>query len=142
MDAFGFAMMQIAFCFVLGLPVACVAWTVTQEEIFRELQEFCKRHHARLCMDAHGRPRRLACRLAAKIFYLPTCAYCFSHYPTLALVLYADIRLGLTSWLGYLVALFGIVLAANFWVSTYNLLRAELRCAKARADYAERLAKG
>ena len=34
---------QIVWLFVLAVPVACVAWTVTHEEVFREPREFCKR---------------------------------------------------------------------------------------------------
>src|SRR5579884_196252 len=33
---------QVAFLFLLALPIACVAWTVTHEEIFREPREYCK----------------------------------------------------------------------------------------------------
>ncbi len=27
--------------FVLAAPIACVAWTVTHEEVFREVHELC-----------------------------------------------------------------------------------------------------
>ncbi len=33
---------QFAFLFLLALPVACVSWTVTHEEVFREPREYCK----------------------------------------------------------------------------------------------------
>jgi len=55
--------------FVLALPVAAVAWTVTHEELFRELQDYCVR--------GSQRSTRLVTR---KFFYLLTCEYCFSHY--------------------------------------------------------------
>jgi len=29
--------------FILAIPVACIAWTVTHEEIFSELRNYCKR---------------------------------------------------------------------------------------------------
>src|SRR5688572_5600105 len=37
MDLYG----QVATLFLLAIPVACVAWTVTHEEVFREPREFC-----------------------------------------------------------------------------------------------------
>ena len=35
--------LQILWLFVLAAPIACVAWTVTHEEVFRELHEWCER---------------------------------------------------------------------------------------------------
>ena len=35
---------QLASLFILGLPIASVAWTVTHEEVFREPREFCVGH--------------------------------------------------------------------------------------------------
>ena len=46
---------------LLAIPIACVSWTVTQEEVFREPREFCVR-------QSHE-GRRL---LARKFFYLFT----------------------------------------------------------------------
>src|SRR5690349_19357821 len=62
---------QIVWLFVLAIPVGCVAWTVTHEEVFREPRDYCKR-----CSQE--------CRSVAarKFFYLFTCEYCFSHYVT------------------------------------------------------------
>jgi len=34
---------QLAWLALLALPVACVAWTITHEEIFREPREGCRR---------------------------------------------------------------------------------------------------
>src|SRR5688572_5953071 len=34
---------QIVWLFVLAIPVACVSWTVTHEEVFREPREYFKR---------------------------------------------------------------------------------------------------
>jgi hypothetical protein len=60
--------LQILWLFVLAAPIACVAWTVTHEEVFRTFHEW-----------AFARARSaLAC--TSKIFYLFTCEYCFSHY--------------------------------------------------------------
>src|SRR5689334_15802843 len=62
---------QVVWLFVLAIPVGCVAWTVTHEEVFREPREYCQRC-SREC-------RTLAAR---KFFYLFTCEYCFSHWVT------------------------------------------------------------
>ncbi len=34
---------QVAYLFLLALPIACIAWTVTHEEVFREPSDFCKK---------------------------------------------------------------------------------------------------
>ena len=34
---------QLVVLFVLAIPIACVAWTVTHEEVFREPREWCVR---------------------------------------------------------------------------------------------------
>ena len=59
---------QTALLLLLALPIACVAWTVTHEEVFREPREYCK--------DKSEHARALPER---KFFYLFTCEYCFSH---------------------------------------------------------------
>jgi hypothetical protein len=64
-------MLQLFWLFTLALPVACVAWTVTHEEIFREPREYCVE-----------RSQNAKSLLARKFFYLFTCEYCFSHYVT------------------------------------------------------------
>ena len=38
---------QIAYLFILALPIASVAWTVTHEEVFREPREWCVRQSER-----------------------------------------------------------------------------------------------
>jgi hypothetical protein len=69
---------QFALLLMIALPVACAAWTVTHEEVFREPREFCKR----MSQDCKALPQR-------KFFYLFTCEYCFSHYvAALALFLF------------------------------------------------------
>ncbi len=60
---------QVFILFLLAIPIACVAWTVTQEEIFKEPREYCVEH------SKTGKTI-----LERKIFYLFTCEYCFSHY--------------------------------------------------------------
>src|SRR3569833_3464593 len=84
---------QLAFLFILAIPVASIAWTVTHEEVFREPREWCK-ENSQAC-------RRLYQR---KFFYLFTCEYCFSHY-VVALFLYLTrFKMLFPDWRGYLVS--------------------------------------
>src|SRR5215212_8316876 len=98
--------------FVLAIPVACVAWTVTHEEVFREPRE--------ACVERSKRCRRWYER---KFFYLFTCEYCFSHYVALAFIAITRYQLLYAGWRGYLVAWFSLVWVANQYMSVYNRLR-------------------
>ena len=107
---------QIIWLFVLSIPVACIAWTVTHEEVFREPRDYCQR----LCEKS----RTLIVR---KFFYLFTCEYCFSHYVALAFLLLTHFHLLITGWRGYLIAWFSLVWVANFYMSIFGLLRTDLK---------------
>ena len=112
--------------FLLALPVAWVAWTVTKEEVFREVREFCA-DRSRSC-------RALAVR---KFFYLFTCEYCFSHWCALGLQLVFQFKLVFDDWRGYVVAFAGLVCVANAYMSLYQRLRVDIRSEKAAADLKE-----
>ena len=73
---------QVVWLFVLALPVASIAWTITHEEIFREPREW-----------AEDRSRSAASVLARKFFYICTCEYCFSHYVAAAFIALTDFQL-------------------------------------------------
>lgn len=107
---------QIIWLFVLAIPIACVAWTVTHEEVFRELRDYCVRGS----QDC----RRLVQR---KFFYLFTCEYCFSHYITIFFVWLTDFRLLLADWRGYVIAGFALVYVANFYMSLFARLRLDIK---------------
>ncbi|HYY41187.1 MAG TPA: hypothetical protein VE775_00560 [Pyrinomonadaceae bacterium] len=107
---------QIVTLFVLALPVACVAWTVTHEEVFREPREYCV-ERSKSC-------RRLVER---KFFYLFTCEYCFSHYIALIFLYIAHFKLLFSDWRGYLLAWFALVWVANQYMSLYNRLRLDIK---------------
>lgn len=111
---------------ILAIPVACVAWTVTKEEIFREPREFC--------IDKSKTAKTLAKR---KFFYLFTCEYCFSHYVTLALLFITQFQLLYNDWRGYLIAFFTLVWLANVYMSIYNLIRIDLKKNKIIAEKEE-----
>ena len=108
--------MQILWLFVLAIPIACVAWTVTHEEVFREPREYCVRR------SKEG--RSLGER---KFFYLFTCEYCFSHYVTVAFLFLTDYTLLLHDWRGYLLAGFSLVWVANIYMSLFGLIRMDLK---------------
>ena len=112
---------------VLAVPIACLVWTFTQEEIFREFRDTLKtyqREHG----DSFWRK---------KLAYLPTCPYCFSHYVTIVFLGLFRFRMLVSDWRGYVVSLFTLVLIANVYITAYNMLRAALRASKAIADRAE-----
>ena len=119
--------LQILWLFILALPIACVAWTVTHEEVFREPREYCVRR----CKDGKTLPER-------KFFYLFTCEYCFSHYVTAAFLILTDFHLLLNDWRGYVIAGFALVWIANVYMSLYNIIRIDLKKEKLIAKREEK----
>jgi hypothetical protein len=107
---------QFGMLLLLALPVACAAWTVTHEEVFREPREFCKRMSQR----CKALPQR-------KFFYLFTCEYCFSHYVAALALLLFRFSLLYAGWRGYVVAGFALVWTANVYMSVFNLLRLDIK---------------
>jgi hypothetical protein len=107
---------QLTWLFVLGIPVACVAWTVTHEDVFAEPREYFvwKSEHSKTL-------------LARKFFYLFTCEYCFSHYIAAAAVGLAGFRLLLPDWRGLVVAWFSVVWVANVYMSLFGRLRVDIK---------------
>ena len=103
---------QLAWLLFLALPVACVAWTVTHEEVFREFHDYCLRRSER--------SRRWYQR---KFFYLFTCEYCFSHYVTIAVLALTGYHLLLDDWRGLVIAGFALVLMANIYMGFFGRIR-------------------
>jgi hypothetical protein len=108
--------LQVAWLLVLDIPVACISWTVTHEEVFRKPRQYCQQE----CVRAQS----LICR---KFFYLFTCEYCFSHYVPAVLLLVVHYKLLYVNWRGYLVAFFALVWVANQYMSIYNRLPLEIK---------------
>jgi hypothetical protein len=108
--------LQVAWLLVLGIPVACIAWTVTHEEVFREPRQYCQQE----CVRAQSLIRR-------KFFYLFICEYCFSHYVAAAVLLVVRYKLLYVNWRGYFVAFFALVWVANQYMSIYNRLRLDIK---------------
>jgi hypothetical protein len=117
---------QIIWLFCLSIPIACIAWTITHEEVFREPREYCiKRSHA---------GKTLAER---KFFYLFTCEYCFSHYVTVIMLLITGYKLLYNDWRGYLISGFSLVWIANIYMSLFGLIRTDLKVEKLKANMEE-----
>ena len=121
---------QIIWLLLLAVPIACVAWTVTHEEVFREPREYCVRR------SKEGRTL-----LVRKIFYLFTCEYCFSHYVTIFFIFLTGYHLLMADWRGYLIAGFALVYVANAYMSLFGLIRqdivkekAEIKCLNKEAE--------
>jgi hypothetical protein len=108
--------LQIVVLLILAVPVACVSWTVTHEEVFKEPREWC------LQRSRSGRSL-----LTRKFFYLFTCEYCFSHYVSIAVLVLTRFTLVYPDWRGYLIAGFALVWVANVYMSLFGRLRLEIR---------------
>ena len=108
--------LQLLWLFVLAAPVACVAWTVTHEEVFAEAHDWCVR-----------KSRKGSSLIIRKFFYLFTCEYCFSHYVALAVVWITGYRLLLPDWRGALVGWLAMVWVANVYMSLFGRLRLDIK---------------
>lgn len=107
---------QLVWLFVLSAPVACVAWTVTHEEIFADARRYCER-----------RSRNARSWGSRKFFYLFTCEYCFSHYVALGGILVTDLRLLVPGFWGAVLAWFATVWMANVYISLFARLRLDIK---------------
>jgi hypothetical protein len=107
---------QIEWLFILAIPIACIAWTVTHEEIFSEPRAFCKR---KSLSSQHI--------LSRKFFYLFTCEYCFSFYVTALLLIITKYQLLFNDWRGYLVSGFSLIWIANFYMSLLLFIRTDIK---------------
>lgn len=107
---------QIIWLLVLAIPTACIAWTVTHEEIFREPREFCV-----------SKSKNGATILTRKFFYLFTCEYCFSHYVTILMIIVTDFKLLFDDWRGYFISGFALVWIANVYMSLYGKIRVDIK---------------
>jgi len=117
---------QLTWLFVLAIVVACVAWTVTHEEVFREPREYC--------VNRSKAGKSIASR---KFFYLFTCEYCFSHYVTIVVVAVTQFKLLIDDWRGYLIAGFALVYIANAYMSLFLFLRQLIKKEKTEIRHIE-----
>jgi len=118
---------QITWLFIMAIPIACIAWTVTHEEVFREPREY----YLKRCHEGKTIAER-------KFFYLFTCEYCFSHYVTIAALIITNYTLLFADWRGYLIAGFALVFIANVYMSLFALIRIDLKKVRIEAENEER----
>ena len=112
--------LQTTWLFLLAMPIACVSWTVTHEEIFREPRDYCGNR----CKNSKSLFER-------KFFYLFTCEYCFSHYVTFFFLFLTEYKLLLDDWRGYILAGFALVWLANVYMSLFAFIRQDIKKEKA-----------
>ncbi|MGC3943024.1 MAG: hypothetical protein QM762_00565 [Chryseolinea sp.] len=122
--------LQLVWLFVLAIPIACIAWTVTHEEVFREPREFCIK-----CSKEGGSV------LTRKFFYLFTCEYCFSHYVTILFVASTDYKLLMDDWRGYIIGGFALVWIANAYMSLFARVRIDLKRERTEVSVLEKQEK-
>ena len=117
---------QLIVLFVLAVPIACVSWTVTHEEVFREPRDWCERRS--VAADRF---------IVRKFFYLFTCEYCFSHYVTALVLVMTRYTLLFPDWRGYIIAGFSLVWIANLYTSLFGRLRLDIRHERLEIDAEE-----
>jgi len=117
---------QIFWLIILSMVVASIAWTVTQEEIFREPREFCKKKSE----DCNNLFQR-------KFFYVFTCEYCFSHWVGVLILILSNFKILLDDWRGYVLAFFLLPWLANQWMSIYRRLRVGIKHENLQAKIVE-----
>ena len=108
--------MQTTWLFLLAISIACMAWTVTHEEVFREPREYCIK-----------RSKTGNSLLKRKFFYLFTCEYCLSHYVTVLFLFLTDYKLLMNDWRDYIIAGFALVWIANVYMSLFNFIRQDIK---------------
>lgn len=117
---------QILYLFILAIPSACISWTVTHEEVFKEPRDFCI-VKSKYCKTI----------LQRKFFYLFTCEYCFSHYVTLVFLFITKFQLLYEDWRGYLISGFALVWVANIYMSLFGFIRVGMKNEKLDANIEE-----
>lgn len=119
--------LQIIWLFLLPIPIACVAWTVTHEEIFKEPRDYCLKQ-SQQCKTL----------IIKKFFYLFTCEYCFSHYVVILFIILTDYKLLLDDWRGYLIGGFSLVWIANIYMSVFAFIRQDIKKEKTEIKLMEK----
>jgi hypothetical protein len=118
--------LQVAWLFLLAIPIASIAWTVTHEEIFREPRDFCTE-------QSELNPRFFI----RKFLFIFTCEFCFSHYVTIFFLWLTRFKLLFQDWRGYLIGGFALVWIANQYMSLYAHLRLDIRKERVEIKHVE-----
>jgi hypothetical protein len=119
---------QLIWLFALAIPIGCIAWTVTHEEIFSGMRAYCTRQS-----------KDNKSLFLRKCFYMLTCEYCFSHYVTIFFLIITRYTLLLPGWRGYLIAGFALVWIANVYMSVFALLRQAIKAEKTKIELEEKI---
>ena len=106
---------KVGIVFFLAMLVACITWTVTHEEVFREVREKCQERS------------RAKAWYVRKFYYVFTCEYCFSHYVSLLVLALPRFKFLVNDWRGYVLAFFTLIWIANQYMSLYNRLRLDIK---------------
>src|SRR5258708_17387253 len=102
---------QFGFLLLLGFAIACISWTVTHEEIFREPRDFCK-DKSENCAPLYLR----------KFFYLFTCEYFFSHYVAALFLLLTQFKMLCFGCRVYVISQYSLRSIAHILLSTFHRL--------------------
>ncbi len=122
--------LQIVWLFVLAIPIASIAWTVTHEEVLRGPRDYC--------INQSENNRSF---IARKFFFVFTCEYCFSHYVVILFLAITRYKLLFEDWRGYLVGGFALVWVANQSMTLYGHLRLDLRKERVEIKHVEQKVK-
>lgn len=114
---------SILYLFIIAIPIACISWTFTHEELFREPRVFFTR------LSERGKSL-----FVRKLAYMLTCEYCFSHYVTIAFLIITGYQMLFDDWRGYLIAGFSLVWIANIYMSLYGFVRLGIKKEKIELD--------
>ena len=121
---------QLLWLVVLAAPVACVAWTVTHEEVLAEVRDWLSR-----------KSRDSSHLVTRKFFYLFTCEYCFSHYVAAAAIAVSGYRLLMPGWAGAVFGWLALVWVANVYMSLFVRLRLDIKRERVEINVEEREAQ-
>jgi hypothetical protein len=118
---------QVVWLLLLSLVTASLTWTITHEEVTRELRDYCTR-----------RSRTSRTLVARKAFYMLTCEYCLSHYIAAGVLLLTGFRLLQDDWRGLALALFATSAVSNVYMSAFARLRLDVKAERLQTEAAER----
>jgi hypothetical protein len=119
--------LQLISLFVLAVPIAAVAWTITHEEVFHGLRTRIRKAR-----------QETGSRFVRKFLYLFLCDFCLSHWVALFFLILADFQLLIADWRGYLIGFFALTWIANQYIAIYARLRLDLRREKVEIEATER----
>ena len=110
--------LQLVWLSTLSIPVACVAWTLTHEEVFVSRTSIAKskRGKPRICSPASVFTYSLANIVSATT---PP-----SFFPSFTVQI---VTVQTLDWRGYLIAFCSLVWVSNQYISVYNHLRLDIR---------------